>query len=434
MNLAPYLGYLFIALLIGMLIVIHEWGHFIGARMMGVAVKEFSVGFGPPLWKKPFKSTLLSIRLLLLGGYVRLKGLEDEEETHLLEADSYATKKTWQKTLILLAGPMMNLLAGYLLFYSEAVRYGIPRHIPLIQEVLPGSPAEKAGLQAGELILSINGKTLNTVELSRTVQSAGNHPLLLKVEGPGGIREVSVTPGEIGKPGEPRVGLGVLLTETAQISGIVAQILPHSPAEKAGVRVGDTITHIQGMPPELFQASIQISDVEPPNQILLEGTREGKPFQVTLKMDERQHPGMVFEVERQPVGWIQAFQIAEQHFISVFQGFWEFFKGLFTGRKSAEIVGPVGIFKYTLQALQSGFKWLLFQMALLSVTLGIVNLVPFPALDGGRLFFLGISAAARKPVNRSLENAIHIAGFFLLLLLMLWVTYRDILGILSARG
>lgn len=434
MTLAPFLGYLMIALLIGALIVIHEWGHFVGARMMGVAVKEFSVGFGPPLVKKPFKSTVLSLRLLLLGGYVRLKGLEDEEETNLLEPDSYATKKTWQKSLILVAGPLMNLLAGYLLFYGEAVGYGIPRHIPLIQGVLPGSPAEKAGLGAGELILSVNGKTLNRMELSRSVQSAGNQPLLLKVEGRGGIREISVTPGEIGQPGERMVGLGVLLTEAAQITKKVVQILPHSPAEKAGVRVGDTIQRIEGMPPELFQASLQITEAEPPKQIRLEGMREGNPFEVTLQMEERQHPGLVFEMEREPVGLIQGFQIAGERFASVFQGFWEFFTGLFTGRKEAEIVGPVGIFKYTLQALESGFKWLLFQMALLSVTLGIVNLVPFPALDGGRLFFLGLFAVARKPVNRTLENAFHIAGFFLLILLMLWVTYRDILGILSTRG
>ncbi|MGH8104114.1 MAG: RIP metalloprotease RseP, partial [bacterium] len=142
--------------LLSVLIIIHEYGHYLAAKLCKVAVREFSIGFGPALLKKKMGPTLYAMRALPFGGFVRMKGLEEEEPSN--DPDSFTSKKAWQRMAIIAAGPFMNLLLGFLLFYVEASAVGVPNTVAVVAEVVLNSPAERAGIRPGDLVVSVNEK------------------------------------------------------------------------------------------------------------------------------------------------------------------------------------------------------------------------------------------------------------------------------------
>lgn len=351
----------FVAVLF-VLVLVHEWGHFITARKFGVRVYEFGFGF-PPLIKKMWHrgGTDFTLNWIPLGGFVRLKG-EDGSDAH--DADSFAHKKAWQRLVILLAGVAMNFLLGYVI-YVGLFTYGVEMPVigaqqgavienrrVLIGNVMKGSPAELAGVHAGDVIVSLNGVPVaHDSEVPVTIKQNIGKAVLLTVNRAGAEKTLNV---------EPKMLDG----------GIVG----------VGMRV------------------IEIGNVK-------------YPFAHALSVAGR---------ETADVSML------------IFKTLGQIFSKLFTSGELQEgVSGPVGIAAVTGKVAQAGVAPLLQLMAMLSINLGILNVLPIPALDGGRALFVLLEKVIGRKMRAGIERAAHVIGFLLLMTLVLAVTYRDILALIK---
>ena len=343
--------FVFIVIIV-LLVLVHEAGHFIVAKLCGVKVKEFAFGFPPRIYSFTKNGTRYSINLFPLGGYVSLLG-EDEA---VQEKGSYYSAKIWQKIAIVVTGVLMNFV---LAIVAIAIGYqvGMTPLVPdpstmggqktsqvMIVEVMPNSAASSAGLESGNIL---NGFS-SPEELSNFTNSNASKDVQLSVSSGSGTRKLDL------KLGSSKAPLGV---------GVIS------------------ITKVK-LP---FFESIWAAIIE-----------VGK----TIAM----------------------------FFVILFA----ILKSLFTtgsaGDAGAGVVGPVGIYNFTAQALKIGWIYILQLVAILSINLGIINIMPFPALDGGKIIFLGLEGIFRKKIIRQeVENIIHMIGFALLILLILFVTLRDVI-------
>lgn len=342
-------------LILGLLIFVHEFGHFIFAKKVGIKVEEFGFGFPPRLFGIKRGETIYSINWIPLGGFVKIygedgKGKEDKK--------SFASRRIGQRAIILTAGVVMNFVLAALLL-SIGFKLGLPQvlegneknikeaKIQLIQ-IAKNSPADRAGLKVGDEIIAFNGKQIENIEeFQRLTKKMAGKEIVLQIKHLNEKREVKITPRRY--PPENEGALGVALAKTAIVS------YPWYAALWRGI----TMT-----------------------------------FSVT---------------------------------ILIVVTFYEIIKNLILDQPiAAELAGPVGIAVLTHQATKMGFVYVLQFTALLSINLAIINILPFPALDGGRLLFLAIEKIRKKPTDQKLENLIHAIGFALLILLMVIVTFRDV--------
>jgi len=325
------------------LVVVHEWGHFIFARLSGIGVEEFAIGMGPKLYFRKGKKTDFSVRVLPLGGFCKMRG-EDEESDVATAPDAFNNRPIKGRFATLFAGAAMNFILAVLLF---SFVYGTTSDI-FINKVVPGLAAEKGGLISGEQILTVNGATLKDyTELNAALQKSPGKPVVIKVKSGNDILEKTVTP--VYDAAQKKAMIGVQLRPGIKFSGISV---------------------VQG-----YNRTIEASK-------------------------------MMFD----------------------------FLGRLVSGRASSdEVSGPVGIVTYYGQAVDMGIGFVLNLTAFLSLNLAIINLLPLPALDGGRLLFLLIEAVRRKPIPREKEGFVHFIGFALLMVLMVFVMYKDILKLLAGK-
>ncbi|GAB3067145.1 RIP metalloprotease RseP [Virgibacillus ainsalahensis] len=403
----------------GLLVFIHEWGHLIFAKRAGMLAREFAIGFGPKVFSFTRNETLYTIRLIPAGGYVRVAGedpeiidlkpghhvglefndagkvnkiivnnktkhpnarvievehvdldhqlviegyeidedeklrfevdpkaffIMDERETQIAPYDrQFASKRPGQKAMQLFAGPMMNFILAIVIFIILGIVQGVPAERALIDEVVPGTPAEEAGLEANDEIVEIEGSSISTwEEFTMIVRESPGEELNMSVERNGEQEAMTVIPDEV---------------EAAQ-----------------GMTIG--------------QVGVQ-------------------------RAFEKSFFG-TFEY-----GFTQTYETTKTILTNLMM--------LITGQLPIDVLsGPVGIYDATDQVVQSGFMNLMMWTAMLSVNLGVINLVPLPALDGGRLMFVGLEALRGKPVPPEKEGIFHFIGFALLMLLMIVVTWNDI--------
>jgi len=342
---------------LGILVLVHELGHFISARKLGVGVEEFGIGFPPRMLKIKRKGIIYSINWIPLGGFVKIKGESGEDAD---DPNSFANQNIWKKTLILSAGVLMNFLLGFV-FLSIAFYIGMPQSIgpdtPLdqvknrqvvISDVLENSPADQAAIEPGDIIVSVNNKSVDSSTLALEEIKATDGPVNLKLNRRGDMVDIQVTRAAVEGETSPVIGIGMVDT------GVL----------KYG-----------------FWQSI------------------GAGFELTIVMIGR-----------------------------VFQAFYELLVNLITqGRLSAELSGPVGVAVLTGQMVRLGFVFALQFVALLSINLGVLNILPFPALDGGRLLFVWVQAIARRKMSEKVEAIIHNSGFILLVLLLIFITFKDVM-------
>lgn len=351
-------------LILSVLVLAHEWGHFATARKAKMVVEEFGIGFPPKLFSWTSSSgTVWSINLIPIGGFVRIQG---ENGEHRYEAGSFATKSYLARFAVLFGGVFMNLVVASLLF-AIGFMFGLPSVIEggvdpyakvsdeaiSVVQVLAESPSEQAGILNGDRIVSIDGQTFTDGELAR--QALKPHedgsPLDVVVSSGGEERTVKLMPTYI--EDIDREGVGLALVQTGKV---------RYPWYFAPVK-GVTTT---------FGMTVQI-----------------------------------------------------------FDAFGGLIKGAFTkdSNVAAQLSGPVGIAVLTGEVAHLGVLHLVQFAAMLSVNLAVLNVLPFPALDGGRILFLAIEAIRRKPVSQTVEQGVHAAGFAILILLVLFVTYRDIVNL-----
>ncbi len=432
-------------IMIGVLITIHEFGHFLFARLFGVKVEVFSIGFGPPIFKWKGKETEYQIAVIPLGGYVKMYGEDSMTEPVQGEVDqkafedprSFHAKPRWQKMMIAFAGPLFNIVLAIFLFafvYMIGIKEPAYMNEPVVVGyVEKGSFAEKAGIKPFDKILAIDGKPVkNWKEFTITIGMKAGKSVVLTIERNGEKIFAPITvPENITKDS---IGISPI------IKPVIGKVLPNTPAEKAGLKEGDIILAFNGKPVKTWFEFVK----------LIGDLKEQKPINLTIKRGQN-----IFTVNIVPeynetlkkyvVGIspkMETITVKYPFMEAVKKGFektWELtvaiydvIKGLITGEVSIKTLGgPIAIAQFSGQALESGLATYLFTIAFISLQLGYLNLLPIPVLDGGLIAILLIESIIRRPIPEKVKEYLAYIGFALLGTLMIFVIFNDILRVLS---
>jgi regulator of sigma E protease len=329
-------------LVLALLIVIHEGGHFLVARLCGMRVERFSIGFGSPLVSFKRGDTTYQIAPIPLGGFVQITGLNPHEEFDRNDPFVYPNRPKWMRVAVLVAGPMANYLTAVFLALGIFMGYGHPTPIMQVDEVFEGSAAKAGGLQPGDVLVEGNGKTVSTsFPINNVVRESKGAPVVIKAMRGGKPVLLTVTPRKDEKSGDFMIGIRL------------AQVRQHVPV---GTAMKDAVV---------------------------------MPVVASAEM---------------------------------LRGMYE----MITGKQKAALSGPVGIARDMARAAEKGALDFLSLIMMLSIYLGLFNLLPLPALDGGRVLFLGISALRSREVNAKTEATVHMVGLVLLLGVFVIVTFKDI--------
>jgi regulator of sigma E protease len=439
-------------LVIGILILIHELGHFIVARLCGVGVERFSIGFGPVLLRWRGKETEYCLSAIPMGGYVKMMGEESPLEG--APAVAYDTEKAFAlkalpaRFLIVFAGPGMNFVLAALIFTVVLATVGRPVWPAVVGRVTDGGPAAAAGLRTGDVVTRVDGSRVSHWEdLDRAIAGSQGRALALTVQRGPAEQTLSVTPRRtvvrdpiFRDPTDAwELGAGPQLTPQ------IGAVNPGSPAEKAGLRAGDLVVAVAGQPvftPDELMQAIQ--------------KRGGQTFDLTVEREGRQERvaatatvvkekgptgqdteigrigvGIVTRVVRyeayNPVvalgyGWVKTWEMT----VLTAKGLW---KVVSRQIDSSNIGGPIQIAAEAGRQAKEGAASLALFTAIISVNLALLNLLPVPMLDGGHLFFFVIEAILGHPLSLKKREAAQQFGFVLLMLLMVYALYNDLVRI-----
>ncbi len=425
------------AVVLGIMILVHEFGHYAAAKLFGVRVDVFSIGFGKRLVGFRKGETDYRISALPLGGYVKMAG-ENPLESHSGAPDEFVSHPRWQRFVIAAAGPAMNiLLAIGLLTGVNMVHYEHPVYLDqpaVIGWVAENSPAEKAGIQAGDRIVRIDGTenpTWEDVGLSSAIQS--NQPLDVAVERGNQVLEKQIAPAANWTDPEQMRSIGWVPDEPI----IVTQIEPTMPAAKAGLRVGDQIVSIDGTPVRSLMSVIRFLQKNGDQPVEISALRSGKEikFTATPVMTEdngqkRYRLGFQSEpvrVDKLPFAQALSRSIEENKKYSLL--IVDLVRKMVRNETSIkQMEGPIGIARASGQAAsQPGWTPLLSLMAGISLNLGIFNLLPIPILDGGMILMLIIEGIIRRDISLRIKERIYQTAFVFLVLFAVVVIYNDIM-------
>lgn len=342
---------LYFIIILGVIIFIHELGHFICAKRSGIYVYEFSLGMGPRILKFNRKNdeTDYCLRLFPIGGFVQMAGEEIDDDEDVPRDKKFNDKPFWKKVITVSAGIMMNFIMAIILLFIVGLVNGAPQNKAIVGTVDPGYPAYTSGLKEGDRILKVNGRSANTTDkLTLQLQVFQGEKIDVEVERNGVVQNVELAPKEVKVDGETAYRYGFQIDDEVQY-GVVASL---------------------------------------------------------------------------KYAFTKTFSLIHQMIFIIWY--------LITGQlELGSLAGPVGIYSVVGSAASSGFISLLYLTAYISINVGFINLLPIPAFDGGRLLFLIIEKIKGSPVDPKLENTIHTIGFFLLMALMILITYNDIIRIIK---
>ena len=341
------LNLIYFIVILGIIVLVHEFGHFIFAKIFGIYVYEFAIGMGPRLFHFKKGETEYSIRAIPIGGFCSLAGedTEGDDQNDIPKDRRLQAKPVWQRFLVMFFGAGNNFVLAFIVLLVIGLGWGAVTSKPIVTELVKDNPAEIAGIEVGDHILEINGhkiKTSDDVSIYLQVEDKSK-PITFTVRRDGKEVNIDVTP------------------KKEEVDGSTVY------------RVG----------------------------IISEG-----------------------EIEK---GFVASIKYAFTKMGALFRQMFITFKALFTGGLSVnQLSGPIGIYNVVGQQAEAGFQNLLYLTALLSINVGFINLIPFPAFDGGRLVFLVIEKIKGSPIKPETENKIHTIGFILLLALMIYITFNDI--------
>lgn len=338
--------------LLGVLITVHEFGHFVAARLTGIAVKEYSVGFGPKLlqWKSKKHETLFTIRPIPMGGYCMFYGDETDQQ-NADDPRAFDKAKVWKRLLTVFSGPLMNMVLAFVLAVVLMGAYGYTAAQPTVAGVDAGMPAEAAGLMDGDVLTAVNGEPIALGDASALSNAIADLP-------EGESIDLTVTRGAE--------------TRTFALTPVWDDTLNY-------YRIGVTIK---------AYASLSLGQVIP-------AAWDSCVYASTVILES--------------LG-----------------------KLITTGEGVQDTTGPIGVVQVIAQETQQGgFSVFLNLAVIISINLGLMNLLPIPGLDGSRIVFMLIEVIRRKPVNRKIEATVHLIGYALLLGLMLLITFHDVGRIIS---
>ncbi len=425
-------------LMLGILVFIHELGHFVVAKMCGVKVLKFSLGFGPKLLSYRHGETDYLLSAIPLGGYVQMlgegAGPDGEEAVDTREMErSFATKPVSRRLAIVSAGPLMNLLLPLLILpISFMIGVQMPTYFEqpaCVGYIAADSDAAAAGFAAGDCVVAINGRQIPhwNAANKRFVAEAGS-PLVFDVERDG-RRQQLVVPAENNSL-EGMQGLGLLPYLKARIGGLA----PDMPAAAAGLAEGDLIRRIGSHPVESWYDLRDVVQQVGGEAVSVEFERDGQLFEVELMPEQREAGGdyllgvaPLHEMETRRFGLISAIGEGFDKTRELIELTIVFIQKLFTGNVSAKnIGGPITVVQVAGQAAQTDIAAILTVLAFISIQLGILNLLPIPILDGGHILFYLVEIITRRPVSMRAREVAQQVGLALLLMLMVLAFYNDI--------
>jgi regulator of sigma E protease len=446
-NYAWYIAPAFLSL-ITVVVFIHELGHFLVARLFGVKIETFSIGFGRALvhWHDRY-GTQWKIGWIPLGGYVKFFGDADGASTPDREAAAqmnaaeravaFPFKPLWQRALIVVAGPVANFILAFVILTATFLIGGETTMAPVIGEVTKDSPAALAGFRPGDRVLTIDGETIESFgELGQFVGVSVGHLLPFVVEREGKRVALLVTPRlKVFRDkfnNRQRVGeIGISAPDPA----LVQQLIPGKPAEKAGLKQGDIIVSINGRPTPKHDDATKIIQANPGKPVTIVISRGGRLSTIVatpVRNDDDKKKGLLGVQLGPPLivthpGLLTAAADAVdqiRHILDIT------FRGLFQSAEGTrQLSGIIGIAKVSGQVASTGWDQLILLAAFLSVSIGLVNLFPIPLLDGGHLLYYGCEAVLGRPLGERAQDVGFRVGLAVVASIFLLATWNDILNL-----
>lgn len=414
---------IYFILILGTTVFVHELGHFLFAKKYGVHVYEFSIGMGPRLFKFNRKNdeTDYCLRLFPIGGFVQMAGEEiDDDDNDIPEDKKLTSKPAFQRFMIMVAGVMMNFITAFILLFF----IGLLNTVSLNNVYINGSTID--GLKNDDRIVAINGNFVNNYDklaLEMTIAGSENFTMTLK-NSEGKKYDVEVNPVEVGQSFLP----------FGKDYGFEVSNLEITKSDIKGLNVGDTITKVNGEEvKDLEILLVTLEDIEDEFELTIVDSKE-KTKDFTIEVKEKENDtslgfsyGFYLKGEEQKgllagikYAFLKFFSTIEQMIFTVFY--------LITGKISLGMMsGPVGIFNVVGTVSKAGFTSVISLLCLICINVGFINMLPFPAFDGGHVLFILIEKIKGSRVDPKVENTIHSIGFILLMILMVLITYNDII-------
>ncbi|HJU93664.1 MAG TPA: RIP metalloprotease RseP [Pyrinomonadaceae bacterium] len=436
------LAFIFI---LGSAVVLHEFGHFIVAKLFKIRVETFSVGFGPRLFGWRWGHTDYRVSAIPLGGYVKLGGdesnapLEGASAPNIPPEEMFNLRPRWQRILVAVAGPVMNILTALAIPFVGAMMYGVPATpSPVVYYIQPGGAADKAGLKQGDRIILFNGHEHPSWDvINGDALLSPGQPLPVVVNRNGQEVPLTVTPTPRTENGET-AGFLEFYPDYGGLPVVVADVALGSPAADAGLKEGDRFISIGG---EDVRSSAQVTeyirshDAQPVAMVI---ERNGSTINITT--DERRMQGRLgfsviemFPLNAASVG--SAAKYAYDTNIQILRLTGKALGQVFTGERSVRntFSGPIGIYQAAQKSVERlGWDGVFGMLGFLSLNLGIFNLLPIPVLDGGAIFLLlieGMLALVGLSISAAVRDRIQQVGFVMVLLLMVFVISNDVIKI-----
>lgn len=433
--------------MLGVLVSFHELGHFLAARWVGVKVLKFSLGFGPKLYGRQVGETEYLLSAIPLGGYVKLFG---EDETEAITPDdrrrSFAHRGLWGKVLIVAAGPGFNFILAYLIFaawLSTGYTLPVPTFkdiAPIIEAVAVESPAAKAGLMVGDQVKKINGRDIATrVELMDAAAKGKGEPMTLEILRDGRMESLTLTPvptpGQTSKDKETGYYLGI-----EEIPPIVNEVVPGKPAAAAGFKEGDRVLAIEGTPIHTWTQMTGMVKESPGKPLHVDVLRDNKRISLTVTPSAETVTVKGQSVQIGKIGIAgpdRSLMKSANPLMALSDGMeatWKWTELTVTGLykmivgeiSGKNIGGPLTIAKISNEAADQGISNYVFLIAILSINLGVLNLLPIPILDGGHLLFFLIEGILRKPLGDRQRELAQQVGLVLLVGVMVFAFWNDL--------
>ena len=421
------LSFLFV---LGVLVFVHELGHFMAARRLGVRVLTFSLGFGPKLLKVRRGDTEYCISAIPLGGYVKMAG-ENPDDPRTGHPDEFLSRTKWERFQILIMGPVMNIvLAVVVMAVVLAQGADVPAYQdepPLLGAVTPGSPAEKVGLQRGDRILTVAGDDVDTWDdLYVAIGTRPDRDVALTFLRDGETKSVTVRPNP-----ETRFEVGDIGV-MPDVNPIVGSVNPGDPADRVGMKKGDIIVAVNGERMIFGRQLVQATARNAGKAVDLTVRRDGQEVHFTVTPEKRGDRGMIGITVTEATksfkpGPLDAVKLSVQRNIEFGGLIFRTLGGLFVGETSPrQLMGPVAIAQLSGESAAAGWMALFTLMASISLNLGLLNLMPVPVLDGGHILIMALEGIARRDFSMQVKEKMLLAGFVLLMMLMVTVIYNDL--------
>jgi regulator of sigma E protease len=436
--------------ILGSAVVLHEFGHFIVAKLFKIRVETFSVGFGPRLFGRKWGHTDYRVSAIPLGGYVKLGGdesnapLEGQSASDIPPEEMFNLRPRWQRIMVALAGPIMNILTALAIPFVGAMMYGVPAApAPVVYDIRPGGAADKAGLQLGDRIVAFNGTQHPSWDLINgdALLSPGR-PIPIVVSRNGAEVPLTITPSIRTENGE-QAGFLDFLPDYGGLPVVVGKVYPGTPAEETGLKTGDRLIKVGE---EDVKSSAQVTEYirsHGEQKIPITLQRNGQLTQVTT-------PERRIEENKLGFGLSEVFPLHDATVATAFMYSWDTnlqilrltgkaLGQVFTGQRSVRntVSGPIGIFQAAKTSVERlGWDGVFGMLGFLSLNLGIFNLLPIPVLDGGAIFLLlieGLLSIVGLSISTAIRDRIQQVGFVMVLLLMVFVIGNDVVKLIGGR-